>query len=393
MVEVRRDGNELLLKQQRFAFSPVTSEKTWAIPIDITLYLKTGETQDISTLLNERTASVSIPKDTVALKLNSGQTGFYRVKYEQEVLDGLGQLIKQKKLPSTDSFGVGNDLFALVRRGDYSVTDYASFIESYFGQEDRYLPLLDISRNLMTLYLVVESKREQISSVGRRAFERALEAIGFEPEEDDSLQVSSIRDILLWAAFTFGSNKVAEFGSAKFQELLDGETVHADILPSVLKIGAVTNDHALDYLIERVVSADTAEAEKLPILGALGCLKDKEELLTALGVNLTKVPKNNRAFMINAVAQNPAATSLLWQWFLENFEDLEQLQLSELSRIIVNLIPVCGVGKETQAKTFLADFVKKHESAQDTIKMALELLEIYSKLGNAEQSSLMSSML
>ncbi len=383
IVEVKRRGNELLLTQKTFTFIPNNSDKSWLIPINILLFLKSGETTTISTLFKDKTMSIPIPETTIAFKINTEQMGFYRVKYEEEMLNELGRLVKDKKLSPMDSFGLENDFYALVRRGDYSLRDYLNFLEEYYGQEDRFLPLVDISRNLMSAYLVVESQKERISGFGRKLFENFLEKIGFEPKDDDGLQVSSMRDILLWAAFSFGSQDAAQFGATKFQDLLDGKTVHADILSSILKIGAVTNDQASDYFMKKIMAEDTPEIEKLLILNALGCFRENQKILTALEFNLEQVPKKNRNQIINMVGQNPAAIDYMWQWFLDNLEKLEQLHSAHFERVIISLIPVCGLGKETEVKKFFEEYVEKYESAKDTIKMALELMEVNSRLRNA----------
>ena len=383
IVEVKRRGNELLLTQKTFTFIPNNSDKSWLIPINILLFLKSGETTTISTLFKDKTMSIPIPETTIAFKINTEQMGFYRVKYEEEMLNELGRLVKDKKLSPMDSFGLENDFYALVRRGDYSLRDYLNFLEEYYGQEDRFLPLMDISRNLMSAYLVVESQKERISGFGRKLFENFLEKIGFEPKDDDGLQVSSMRDILLWAAFSFGSQDAAQFGATKFQDLLDGKTVHADILSSILKIGAVTNDQASDYFMKKIMAEDTPEIEKLLILNALGCFRENQKILTALEFNLEQVPKKNRNQIINMVGQNPAAIDYMWQWFLDNLEKLEQLHSAHFERVIISLIPVCGLGKETEVKKFFEEYVEKYESAKDTIKMALELMEVNSRLRNA----------
>ncbi|WXG40557.1 MAG: M1 family metallopeptidase [Candidatus Freyarchaeum deiterrae] len=382
IVEVKRKSNELILTQQIFTFIHQNLDKSWLIPINILLILKNGKTKIINTLFKGETTSVPIPENVVAFKVNTEQTGFYRVKYEKEMLNKLGQLVKQKKLSEMDSFGLENDLYALVQRGDYSLRDYLDFLEKYFKQEDRFLPLLDISQNLKEAHQVVESKREQISSLGRKLFENALKKIGFEPKDDDGLQVSTIRDILIWTAFTFDSQDAAKFGATKFQKLLDGKKVHADILPSTLRIGAATNEQAMEYLMKKITAADTPELEKLYSLNALGCIRDKQKILTALEFNLEQVPKKNRNQIINMAIQNPIMTDYMWQWFLDNQVKLEQLHPIHFERVIAGLIPICGLDKETEVKKFFEDYMKKKEAVKDTIKMTLEKLEVNSRLRN-----------
>jgi tricorn protease interacting factor F2/3 len=383
IVEVKRRGKELLLTQQTFTFIPHKSDKSWLIPVNIRLFFENGRTGTINTFFKDKSTCMPIPENVVAFKVNTEQTGFYRVKYEKEMLNKLGQLVKEKKLSEMDSFGLENDFYALVKRGDYPLKDYLNFLEKFFEQEDRFLPLLDISKNLKEAYLIVESKREQIASLGKKIFENALQKIGFEPKDGDGLQVSTLRDILLWTAYTLGSQKAAQYGANKFQDVLDGKKVHADILSSTLRIGAATNDQAMDYLINKLLKADTPELEKVYSLNALGCLKEKQKILAALEFNLEKVPKKNRNQMISMAGQNLAVTDYMWQWFLDNLKELEQLHPVHFERAIISIIPVCGLGKEKEVKKFFQEYMKKSEPAKDTIKMALEKLEVNSRLRNA----------
>jgi tricorn protease interacting factor F2/3 len=383
VVEARRSGNEVTLTQRVFTSIPVSAlgklGRSWLIPIKILLILENGKTKTINMLLKEKTGCAAIPEGTVALKLNSEQIGFYRVKYEDEMLDKLGQLIKQKMLSEVDSFGLENDLYALVQSGDYSLTYYLDFLGMYFQEEDRFLPLFDISQNLMEAYLVVESCRAQVSGVGRRLFEKVLQKIGYEPNDEEGLQVSTIRGILLWAAFTFGSEEVTKFGATKFEELLAGRKVHADILGSTLRIGAATNEEAMEYLKNKVAAVETAESDKWFILEALGCVRDRRKMSTILDFNLEQVPQMNRNRMINMAARNPMMIDSMWQWFVDNQEKLSQLHPSIFENIISSLVPICGLGKESEVKQFFKEYMKKDEKSKDTIMMTLEKLEVNSR--------------
>jgi len=384
ILNVKREGNELHLEQQRFTFSHKEYDQVWLVPINVLVYLESGETRNIRTLMQEKTASLSIPEETVAFQVNPTQSGFYRVRYEQADLERLGRLIEEKKLSPVGSFGLENDLLALVYSGEYSLTDYLAFVGEHFAQEDRYLPLLDIVHNLATLYLIAEDRRSEVAGVGRAISEQALEKVGLEPEPGESLHITEIRDELLWAAFTFGSEQAAEFGADQFRELLGGGTVHEDIRSSVLKIGAVGDAGAFDYFAHKLRSTDTPETEKVDILGALGHLGEKEKLLAALELDLTEIPKKNQAYPIIAAAHNPAAIDFMWQWFVDNLEGLKHFIPGQLARSVVVLAPLCGIGKEAQVESVLTELGRQSPRAQGTVTMTLELLDIFSRLRAAE---------
>ena len=382
LVEVKREGNELFITQRRFTFLPHESDQIWIIPFTVILFYKNGKSKTLRTLLKDKSAKMTISKDVTAFKVNVEQSSFYRVKYEKKELEELGKLVLDKKLPSLDRFGLQSDLYALVRSIDYSIDDYLDFIDNYYEQEDEYLPLISISNNLMNAYLVFESRRDKISSIGRKIFKQVFEKIGYEPKDEEEHLISVLRDNLLWIAFAFGDEEVAKFGLSKFQELFDGKTIHPDIMASILKIGAASDERAFDYFIKKLETPDTPEHEKINSLMALGCFKKKETLFKALNYTLEKVPSKNKFIPLWQISKNLVILDELWAWFLDNLEALEKFHPRHFERVIVSLIPLGGLGKETEVKDFFKNYMSKKDLAKDTIKMALELMDINSKLIN-----------
>ena len=76
-----------------------------------------------------KTESIDIDAGALAYKVKDGQEGFYRVKYRDGgVLKELGKRVLNKELRSKDRWGLQNDLYALVRRGDASSDEYLGFL-------------------------------------------------------------------------------------------------------------------------------------------------------------------------------------------------------------------------------------------------------------------------
>ncbi|MFX1521253.1 MAG: M1 family aminopeptidase [Promethearchaeota archaeon] len=383
IIEVRKTNNYLILKQEEFKLLPHKSDKIWLIPIDILLFLKNGDTKTISIIMNERTMNVSIPEESIVFKLNAGQKGFYRVKYaEKEMLNELGKLAKEQKLNPADSFGIENDFYALVRRGDYSLSEFLAFIEEYYAQETRPLPL-DFIGHLRHAYLISESKREQIAAIGKKISENALEFHGFEPKEDENPQVSDTRTALLWTAFKFGSVKVAEFGAAQFQDVLKGKEIHADIRSTILRIGAEVSDQAMEYFKKRVMEEETPETEKIMITSALGAFDTKEKVYEALKFALKSIPLKNKYITITSAGDNLAFIDHSWKWFLENLNELQKLHPMHFQRVILGLTAIGGLGKEDEVRSTLLN-AQFYDTHKDAINMALERLQVNSNYRQRE---------
>lgn len=69
------------------------------------------------------------------------------------------------------------------------------------------------------------------------------------------------------------------------------------------------------------------------------------------------------------------------------FKSLKEASSILFRRVIVNLIPLTGLGKESEVKEFFKNYMSKKDITKETIKMAIELMEINSRLRNVYFSS------
>lgn len=379
LVEAKRENNELVLSQKRFSFLNQHSDQLWMIPITISFYNGINYLKTEKILLDERTTITSIPEGSSVFKINVEQTGFYRVKYEKESLKELGKLVINKILSPKDRYGLQNDLYALVRSGDYSIDEYLNFMNHY-ENEDAYLPLINIAGNLIHAYNVIESKREKISAIGRKIFTQVLDKIGYEPKDDDLHTISLLRSNLLWVNFRFDDKHVAEFGSEKFKDLMEGKSVHPDILANIMRIGAASDDFSYEWFIKKFESPETEEQERLYILGALGSFNNKNTIFKALSYTMENVPSGNKIYPIVYAAGNLEVIDQMWLWYQENLLQLEKLHQYHYETVITSVVSLSGLGREAEVKNFFEKYMNERESAKDSIKMTLERLEINSRL-------------
>ena len=381
IVEAKREGGQLVLSQKRFTHLPNESEQEWLIPVSIIVFLSNGDSKIITTLLDGKSKAVDMDTDVVAYKLNHEQRGFYRVKYlEDKNIQELGKRVARKELAPEDSWGLQNDLYALVRSGDVSIVEYMDFLSNY-SDENAFLPLISIAGNLFHAYLVLEgSTREKIASLGRTLFEKVLSDMGYEPKPEERQTLSILRDQILWHAVLYGSEDIAEFGLKKFSSLMGGEMVHPDIMKSVMGIGALHgNDETVEWFHQRLESSQS-EHERMNILSALGCFKDKTLIEKALQYIMDNVPDRNKFVPIGHLSVNPYAIPHMWDWYETHLNELEQFHPMHYERVIAGIVPFGGLGKEEKVKRFFEDYMGKKKQAKDVIRLSLERLEINSRM-------------
>jgi tricorn protease interacting factor F2/3 len=299
-------------------------------------------------------------------------------------LDELGKRVAEKSLPPEDRWGLENDFFALVKSGDASLEEYLKFI-SYYQKEDAYLPLTGMASNLYSAYLVMEdSRRRRISSLAKPRYEDILENIGYDPVADENHTTSHLRDQLIWDAVLYGSKPALDFAGNQFAALMGGDAVHADIMKSVMRAGALSGDEQVFDWFDQRLRASQIEHERMNILTAIGCFKKEELILKTQQYILDTVPARNKFVPVVALCANPHAIALMWDWYVSNLVEIEQFHPMLYERVVAAIIPTAGLQRADEVKAFFDDYQNKKDKAKDVIKLSLERLEIDLRMRNAQ---------
>jgi aminopeptidase N len=381
VVEVKRAKDKLILTQKRFTYLANESHQEWLIPTTVRIFYDNGDSRSFTTLLNGESTTVHIGDNAIMYNLNNGQTGFYRVKYlDEDALRKLGKAVLAKKLPPTDRWGLQNDLYALVKAGDASIDEYTGFLSNYI-HERAFLPLISIAQNLFHAYMVLPGDRkEKVSSIGKSLLEKVLAEIGHKPTPDEEHTISILRDQLIWYAVLYGSREVEDFALTQFGKLTRGETVHPDIMKSVMQVGALNSSaEVFEWFDQRINSSDS-EHERMNILMALGSFSDRALIERAQHYILDKVPNRNKFVPIVSMAANPHATPLMWNWFRSQCGVLEQFHPLHYERVIGSIIPVCGLERKEEVTSFFNNYMAKKGLARDVIRLSLERLTVNSRV-------------
>jgi len=381
LVEVTREADNLILTQRRFTYLPTESDQLWIIPVTINVYREGSRSQLITTLLTDKSTRISIGESSVAYKVNYGQSGFYRVKYQEgKNLVEFGKRIRSKDLPAEDRWGLQNDLYALVRGGQASLNDYLQFL-SFYEDEDAFLPLISIAGNLFHAYLIFEGpERSRVATVGKSLLETVLSRIGYDPAQDERPTTSILRDYILVHSVLYGSGNGTDFARGKLSSLMRGRSIHPDIMKSIMQVGALYGDMKAFKWFDKRLRTSQSEHERINILLALGSFRDEEVIKEVQRYVLTAVPQKNKFIPVDSLASNPHAIPGLWEWFVSNVAALKNFHPIQYERIIEAVVPVSGIGKEEQVHSFFENYLKENDKAKDVIQLSLEKLEINSRM-------------
>ncbi|MBW2028349.1 MAG: M1 family metallopeptidase [Deltaproteobacteria bacterium] len=380
IVEAQRDGERLRLSQKRFTYLPNRSRRSWIIPLSVKVFFERGRTETIEEVFEGKEKVIEIGREPRAYKINAGQKGFYRVRYLDDNLTELGSMAASKVLAPEDRWGVQNDLYALVKSCEVDLDVYLDFVAHYAG-EDAFLPSMGVANNLLDATLIVEGpKRGRVASMARELLEGYLAGLGTEPGPGEPHSRALLRETLMWYAVIFGSGQTMSFAQDRFETLMGGGRVHPDISRTIMRVGAWNGDRKVFQWLEGRLRSSESEHERHNIITAMGCFRDPELIRTVEEYILKAIPGRNKFVPIAQLAANPFAISGLWEWYAGNLKEFEQFHPVHYERVVSSIVPVGGLGKETEVKEFFRHYEHRELTVKDVIRMSLERLDINSRL-------------
>lgn len=383
LIEVRRSGRELILSQTRFTYLPGEGPSraagepgnapAWLVPVSVQVFDEAGASRQVDTLMDTAETHIDIGSDAAAFKVNVGQSGFYRVRYtDADALTRLGGHVQCQSLDIFDRWGLQDDLFALVRRGNVCMADYLDFLSNY-QNEDAFLPIMSIADHLyFSSRVLPEAARGEVAAFARPFLENILARIGYEPSVDESHTTGILRDNLLYKAVFFGADTVRSFALEKFAVLSGGGTIHPDIMKSVCQVAAMVDAApAFDWLTRQLALTDS-EHVRMNLLAAIGCLGSESVIYQGLEYALDTVPSRNKHIPIVSFAQNPAAAGLMWPWYVAHLDALEAFHPIIYERVLSVIVSNCGIGGDADVAAFFRTHTDRSVASADVIKMSLE---------------------
>jgi len=91
---------------------------------------------------------------------------------------------------------------------------------------------------------------------------------------------------------------------------------------------------------------------------------------------LAAVPPRNKFIPVVALAANPSAAAILWEWYVSHLPQIEQFHPMLYERVIAAIVPAAGLERPDEVRAFFAEYAKKTGKARDVIRLSLERMEI-----------------
>ncbi|MHB8567280.1 MAG: M1 family metallopeptidase [Nitrososphaerales archaeon] len=367
LVEVSKSQDGLTLTQRRFFLSgELSRDDPWPIPLTA---LINGEVKRMAFIGN--TSSMEVGSVINSLKLNAGQTGFYRVLYDQD----LYEMIEKQfgSLSSLDKWGIISDLFAFLTAGIVSPEVYFRFVEKCYTATE-YIVVDSVTDQLKLLKLIAPDN-PLVSKAFLTHHNNQVARLGLEMKKDEADTDRILRGKLA-LNLALCDEKFAESLSARFNE-------YPSIDPNIR--GAVAVAYARSKIgydnIVSMIKKMGNEADTIKLFGALVAFKDPD--LVRKSLDLSMSGEFNRADAVYAIISSsmmPDSGKVVWDWLSQNIDKVKETFAGTyiLSSILQDAIPITGLGREEIVKDYFSK--KSLEEASNGIRKGLEMLGIYSRL-------------
>ncbi|MDO8493387.1 MAG: M1 family aminopeptidase, partial [bacterium] len=383
IVSVTRDkkGN-IKLKQVRFYSSILENKKknskvTWNLPI--------GYTSSVS----DEKKYILMDKAEIVLKekiselgwinLNAGQSGVFRVAYDDALLTSLETAVVEKKLGPADRLGLLGDSFAFARAG---ISDTAKTLKllSAYKNEDNYTVWRDLATQLDDLDNILYGEKfyPKFQAYIRSIFAGIVEKVGWHKKGGEGHLDSLLRELVLAQAGKFGNNAVIEEVRNRFKKFLkDKKSLSPDLRAMVYSLTAKNGDEQDYDNFLKLYRGATLQEEKNRLAAAMCQFKQASLIKKTLKFILSEEVRNQDAPLFLAVAaSNNKARGLVWQFVKSNWKKIyDRYQGGSLcSRIITET--TCDFDTDVLVAD-VANFFKKNKvlGAERVIAQAIERIK------------------
>ncbi|HZA14299.1 MAG TPA: M1 family metallopeptidase, partial [Myxococcaceae bacterium] len=225
LVRVERSGRSVKLSQRRFYSEPgARSDEAWPVPI-VLRYRQSDGVREHRLVLGSQSEVVELPGsgDVTWVCGNGGNTGFYRVAYDDAGLRALGSDLGA--LEASERISLLADQWALVRSGEADIAAFLDLASRYGGEED-YAVLDELVGRLAIIEyrLVLDPELDRFRAFVRDLLQPQLDKLGWDARPDEKGGERLRRAAVVRAVAVIGrSAEATQALQPRLDRVLDGD--------------------------------------------------------------------------------------------------------------------------------------------------------------------------
>lgn len=378
MIGVAQEGKSIRLTQEIFRYLQDGSdrERKWHAPIFIRAGTKAGIVSK-TLLLTEREQRIELDEAPQWVVINAGAHGFYRVRYDSNLLDALKQDL-QTRLSAVERFTLVNDTWAATLAGLTPLEDYLGLIE-LLREEDDVNVWTTVIGSVHHLERILDDARCRILEQRSRALlAPVVERLGWAPKPGESELTSQLRGDLIGALGTVANDRACQERARKlFQQYENSpDSVDRNLIPALVAIIAHTGGRE-DYekFYAKFKTAKTPQEETRYLFALAGF---RVQALIARTLELTingEVRTQNAPYLMRGILLNEQAREKAWAFMKARWEEMLRLYPDNaIPRMCEGIVGLVTPEFEADVREFFAKHPVKQGAKQ--IEQHLERLRV-----------------
>ena len=346
-VSLAEGGRSARLSQSRFRYaddradgSPAgddgQSTARWVVPVVLRIG-RNGGTEVRKVLLDVDTMDVDLggPADWVVG--NDHGTGFYRVAYDDTLLDRLTSRA-QLDLTPLERYSLVEDTWGAVLAGRTGVDRLLGVLRSFADETD-----LSVWQRIVGILgalerMVDDTNRPQFSGFVRSLVAPVAKRLGDRPDRDEPDRVTSLRALLFDVLGNQGDDADVRARAVELYErsVSDPTSVDPELANAAIRVVARAADARRFEDLQSHSTAATTPQDRLRYLGALADVADRDLFERFLGLILTDaVRTQDVALLLRRALVNRVNGAMAWSFISTNWDTLnDRLPSPSMPRLL-----------------------------------------------------------
>lgn len=388
----------LQLSQQRsFPLGSVGGEPLlYQVPVCLRYRVAPSPEQTFCTLLTQKEAQLELPGATRCPEYvlgNAGAVGYYRVRYEGELLTKLAPLLTgaSSSLSESEKVSLLGDLRAGMVDGSLPAAQALQLVEPLAAEPSRHvlaemLRLLWLIRDALAPEQLPAYERMQTSLFGAR-----LAALGLvaRPTDDDNTKL--VRGQLMYQVLVEGHDRAQNRAA---QELLTAhlrqkKRLDPETADQLLSTAVPHGDRALWTLLHEAAKAEKDRSRRGQLLSALGSFREPQLARASLDLILSgEFPTIETLTLLYGPQSGPLTRQLPFEFLKRSFDALAAKLPKELPAKLSGVAAaLCTPALRTEAEQFFKSRTTRYTGGPRLLSQSLERISLCSAFVQAQKAS------
>lgn len=379
LVSVHDSNGKKYLSQKRYLVNPKLAKKEskrvlWPIPVSVS----NGQAGSGSMLLLKQ--SQVVDEAFTRGKLNTNETGFYRVKYTQVELQNIAKDIASGKLSVLDRWGVISNAWSLCMAGELPAWSVLELCRAYSKETDLTVFSTMLAGLLQLAALHGQEKwHKHLDAFIISLLEPSIKRLGYAKKSGESHGDTLLRGLVLQVAGTHGLEKVVSFALGEFRKLVRNGfgAVPVDIRSAVYGLLAYAGGEPEFQYFKKLYTETELQEEKDRIARAMCGFRQEGLVKKALEFGFSGAVRAQDSWRFcSFVGAHSKSHEVLWKFIKNNWPHILEVYGNGghlLARVVQSLVQV----HEDRIRADFEKFFAAHPKpgAERTLIQTLERVE------------------